>query len=151
MTKVVVIYDSKYGNTKLVAETIAGTLNEDSEIEAEVVPVKETTSDLIAASNAMLIGSPNHMGNSTRRIKKFIDSLEGMQLEGRIAAVFDTYIGKDFEKAVHKMEERISQIAPGIKLAVPGLSIKVGGMKGPVIEEELAKCRDFASNFAAQL
>jgi len=41
--------------------------------------------------------------------------------------------------------------APGLKLVVPGLSIKVDGMKGPITEGELSKCKEFGAKIATQL
>ena len=33
-------------------------------------------------------------------------------------------------------------------MALPGLSIKVGGMKGPIVEEDLSKCKEFGIKLA---
>ena len=60
-------------------------------------------------------------------------------------------MGKDFEKAVRKMEKHINERVPGLKRLVPGLSIKVKGIKGPLEEGELQKCREFGKKIAAQL
>ncbi len=73
-------------------------------------------------------------------------------MKAKWVAVFDTNLGgPDFEKSVKKMEKRISEKVPGLKLIVPGLSIKVGGMKGPIVEGELPKCKDFGNKIANQL
>jgi flavodoxin len=98
-----------------------------------------------------LIGSPNHFGGPTRGPKKFIDKLGKLPLKGKMFAVFDTYIGKDFEKAVKKMEKRINEKAPGLKQIAPGLSIKVQGIKGPILEGELPKCKEFGKKIATQV
>ena len=97
------------------------------------------------------MGSPNHIGGATRGIRKFIDKLGKINLEGKLAAVFDTYVGKDFEKAVKKMEKQIGGKVPGLKLAAPGLSIRVEGPRGPIAEGELPKCREFGVKIATQL
>jgi hypothetical protein len=60
-------------------------------------------------------------------------------------------MGKDFEKAVKKMERRINEKAPGLKRIMAGLSIKVQGIKGPVMEGELNKCIEFGKKIALQL
>ena len=99
----------------------------------------------------ILIGSPNHWGGPTRGIKKFIDKLGKIRLEDKMGAVFDTYIERDFNKAVQKMEERINEKVPGLKLIIPGLSIKVEGMKGPIAEGELPKCKEFGNKIAKQM
>ncbi|MEM3736687.1 MAG: hypothetical protein QXJ75_01150 [Candidatus Bathyarchaeia archaeon] len=94
-------------------------------IEASLSELKEIDLDKIPNYGVILLGSPNHMGGPTRGIKSFIDKLGKLQLEDKKKfAVFDTYMGKDFEKAVKKMEKRISEKAPGLKQIVPGLSIK---------------------------
>jgi hypothetical protein len=52
---------------------------------------------------------------------------------------------------VKKIEERINKRVPGLKPIAPGLSIKVQGMKGPIAEGELPKCREFEKKIANQL
>ena len=151
MAKVIVVYESKYGNTKLVAETIAEGVREAPGVETVIAGVKEVDLDQVIDSDAILVGSPNHIGRATRSIRRFIEKLGEVNLEGKLAAVFDTYIGKDFEKAAKKMEERISAKVPHLKLMAPGLSIRVEGMKGPVAEGELPKCKEFGSNIAIKL
>jgi len=150
VAKVVVVYESKYGNTKLVAETIIEGMKEVSGIETVLSELKEVDLNQVREFDAILVGSPNHIGRATRSIKKFIDGLGNLNLEGKLAAVFDTYIGKDFEKAVKKMEKQISEKVPGLKLAAPGLSIRVKGMKGPIAEGELPKCKEFGTKIAIQ-
>ena len=90
-------------------------------------------------------------GGPTRSIKKFIDKLSNLPLEGKQFAVFDTYMGKDVEKAVRKMEQRIREKAPALKMLAPGLSIQVQGMKGPIVDAELPKCKAFGTAIAATL
>ncbi|MBA7502720.1 NAD(P)H dehydrogenase (quinone) [subsurface metagenome] len=149
--KVIVVYDSKYGNTKLVAETIAAGTRQVEGMETVVSGVKEVDLNRIPDYDVILVGSPNHIGGPTRGIKKFIDKLGKLPLEGKMFAVFDTYLGKDFEKVVKKMERRISEKIPGLKPVAPGLSIRVEGMKGPISEGELPKCREFGKKIATQI
>jgi len=149
--KVIVVYESKYGNTKLVAETIAEGIREVEGIETVVSEVKEVDLNRIADYDAILLGSPNHIGGPTGGINKFIDRLGKLPLREKPFAVFDTYIEKDFEKTAKKMEKRIGEKVPGSKLAAPGLSIRVDGMKGPISEGELPKCKEFGKKIAAQM
>lgn len=130
MAKVIVVYESKYGNTKLVGEKIIEGMNEVGGIEAVLSEPKEVDLNKIVEYDAILIGSPNHFGGPTRGIKKFIDKLGKLPLEGKMFAVFDTYIGGDFEKAVKKMEKRINEKVLGLKRLASGLSIKAQGIKG---------------------
>jgi len=151
LAKAIVVYESKYGNTKLVAETIIEGMREVSGVETALSELKEVDLNQVTGCDALLVGSPNHIGSATRSIRKFIDGLGKLNLEGKPTAVFDTYVGGDFEKAVKKMEKQISEKAPGLKLAAPGLSIRVKGMKGPIADGELPKCREFGTRVATEL
>jgi len=151
MVKVFVVYDTKYGNTRLVAEKIAEGMREVDGIETAISDVEEVDLEKVADCDAILIGSPNHWGGPSRTIRKFIDKLGKLDLKAKWVVVFDTYIKKDFEKAVKKMEKRIHEKFPNLKLTASGLSIKVGGMKGPIVEGELPKCKDFGKKVATQL
>ena len=151
MTKVIVVYESKYGNTKQVAETIIEGINEIQKVEALLKEPKHVKPTEVLDYDVILIGSPNHFGGPTRGIKKFIDKLGKLPLKNKMFAVFDTYIKVDFEKAVKKMEKRIGEKVPELKQIASGLSIKVQDMKGPILEEELPKCREFGKKIADQL
>jgi hypothetical protein len=61
-------------------------------------------------------------------------------LEGKQFAVFDTFIKEDFEQGTKRMRQLVGEKAPAMKMAAPGLSIKVEGMKGPIAKVELPKC-----------
>jgi len=155
LVKVFVVYATKYGNTKLVAEKIVEGLREAEGIETAISDVEEVDLDGIVDYDAILIGSPNHYGGPTSGVKEFIDKLGKLNLEGKLFAVFDTYLGKRsdyfFEKAVKKMEKRINEKVPCLKQIAPGLSIKVQGMKGPLVEGQLPKCKDFGKKIATKL
>jgi flavorubredoxin len=151
VVKVFVVYDTKYGNTKLVAENIMEGMREFGGIETAISDIEEVDIERLADYDAILIGSPNHMGGPVRGVMKLIDKLGKLDLKARWAAVFDTYLGGDFGKAVKKMEKRISEKTPRLKLIVPSLSIKVGGMKGPIADGELPKCKEFGKKIADKL
>jgi flavodoxin len=153
--RVIIVYESKYGNTKLVAETIAEGIREVEGIETVVSEVKEVDLNRMPDYDAILLGSPNHIGGPTGGVKKFIDKLGKLPLEGKLFAAFDTHLGPNsafpFEQAVKKMERRIGEKVPGSKLAASGLSIRVDGMKGPISEGELPKCKEFGKKIVAQM
>lgn len=151
MVKVIVVYDTKYGNTKHVAEKILEGLGEVEGIDTIIRDVKETDPKNAADYDAILIGSPTHFGGPVRGINKFIDKLGKLDLKAKWVAVFDTYLGEDFEKSVKKMERRISEKVPKLKQITSGLSIRVDGMKGPVTEGEFPKCKDFGKRIANKL
>ena len=149
--RIMLVYESKYGNTKLVAETIAEGLREVEGTKVVVSELKEVDLSKIPDYDAILVGSPNHVGGPTWSIKKFIGKLGKLPLEGKWFAAFDTYLGRSSEQAMEKIEKTIRGKVPGAKLVAPGLSIRVKGMKGPVSEGELPKCKEFGNRIATQM
>ncbi len=147
MLKVIIIYESKYGNTRQVAGEIFAGIRKNKGIETILREVKQVDFDDVIAADGILIGSPNHWGRHTGGIKKFIDKLGEINLNRVPVAVFDTYIKEDCGKGVKKMEQQIAEKVLSLNLITPGLSVKVNGMKGPVPEEKLPKCREFGVNF----
>ena len=148
--KVAVLYESKYGNTKRVAEAIVEEMKRVGGMEVTPTALKGIDLDEIANYDLILLGGPTHFGGPTRGVGKLIDALGKLNMNGKSVAVFDTYLGEDFEKGVRKMEEQIRAKAPGLKLLAHGLSIRVEGMKGPIVEGELVKCKDFVKQLVTQ-
>jgi flavodoxin I len=150
MVKAIIVYKSTFGNTKLAAETIFEGMG-GAGVETVLTEIKAVDPESLAGFDAILVGSPNHIGNATRSIRKFIDKLGQPELKGKSVAVFDTYIGGDFEKAVKKMEKQLGEKAPGLKILAPGLSVRVEGVKGPISRDELPKCKEFGARIAEKL
>jgi len=65
LAKVIIAYESKYGNTRLVAEAIAEGVMTVSGVEADLGEIKEVDLDKLVDYDAILVGSPNHMGRAT--------------------------------------------------------------------------------------
>ena len=45
----------------------------------------------------------------------------------------------------------LAEKAPGLEILSPGLSIRVKGMKGPIIEEDLPKCEEYGRAIAVRI
>lgn len=151
--KVFIVYDSKYGNTKTVAENILEGLKQVEGIEAAIGYAKEVNSQRLVCYDAFIIGAPNHMGRPSRTIKKFIDRLAELDLKAKHVVVFGTYSGRvrTVDRAVKKLEKMVEKALPNLKLISPSLSIRVKGVSGPAVEGELDKCKDFGQRIANQL
>ena len=148
--RAIVVYESKYGNTKLVAEEIGEGMKE-AGVEASVREVKGVDVKNVSEYDAILLGSPNHVGGPTGGIKKFVDGLGTLSLQGKLFGAFDTYLGRDAGKAAGKIEKRLTEKVPGARLFSPALSIRVAGMKGPVADGELPRCREYGEKAAREL
>ena len=151
--KVLIAYATKYGNTEKVAKLIAEGITSTEGNEVIVNKVKDVKLKKADSYDVILIGSPVHFGSHVGSVKKFINKLPKAQLKVKAYAVFNTYITGDsevqeegicsYKKMLDKMETHISEKMPGLTKASPGLCIKVDGMKGPIANEDLPKCKEF--------
>ena len=153
MVKIFVVYDSKYGNTKLAGESIAEGIRDTEGVEVLVSSVKEVDASKVAAYDVLVLGAPNHMARPSRTMMKFVDRLAGVELKAKDAAIFGTYSGRvrQHDRAVRKMEKTLEKKLPKINLLSPSLSIRVQGVTGPIVEGELSKSREFGKRIANQL
>ena len=153
MVKVFVVYDTKYGNTKLAGETIVEGIKEVEGIETSIGYVKEIDIGKLADYDAIVLGAPNHMGRPSQTIKKFVNRLAELDLKAKNVAIFGTYSGRvrDPDRAVKKLEKMAEKKLPNLKLISSSLSIRVNGIPGPLVEGELPKCKDFGRRIANQL
>ena len=149
---VLIVYETKFGNTKQAAETVAEGIKEVEQIKTEVINVNEVDYGRVRDFDAIIIGSPTWGGNCTDTIKNFVNELAGLSLSGKSYAVFDTNSGIPLlSKAVKKMEKLISKKLPSFKKILPGLPVRVKGTKGPIVEGELPKCQNFGKEIALNL
>ncbi len=153
MTTILVAYDSKYGNTKRAAETISEGMKDVEDIEISVVNVKETDVREVVGYDVLVMGAPNHMASPSRTMTKFVESLAGLDLKAKNAAVFGTYSGRlrESDRAVRKMEKKLKEKMPKTNLISPSLSVRVHGVTGPIFEGELNRCREFGKRIAQQV
>lgn len=154
MVKVFVAYDSKYGNTKLAAESVLKGIREIEGIETAIGYVKEVDAVKVADYDVMVLGAPNHMGRPSRTMKKFVDKLAELDLKAKEAAVFGTYAGRVSardDRAVKKLEQMVKKKLSNLNLILPSLSVRVIGIQGPLAEGELPRCVDFGKKIADQL
>ena len=93
MVNVLIVYASDWGSTKKMAETVAAGVETVEGAEATVKTAEEATADDVAASDALILGSPVHMGSMDWRVKRFIDHACSQlwmadKIVGKVGAVF---------------------------------------------------------------
>lgn len=74
MSKITVVYHSGYGHTKRVAETVAAGANAELIVIDADGNVPDEAWDKLAASDAIIFGTPTYMGNASWQFKKFADA-----------------------------------------------------------------------------
>ena len=95
MTKVLIIYASDYGNTKKMAEAISSGALSIKGAQSVIKTAEEVKGEDLTTSDAIIFGSPVHMGSPDWRMKKMIDTVcSGLwmkdKLNGKIGGVFAT-------------------------------------------------------------
>jgi flavodoxin len=151
MTDVLVIYDSKFGNTKKLAEKIAAGIQEVGDIKCKVENIKDLDKGEVTAFDAVLFGCPVHVMRATRGILGAIKKAAKDGLDGKLVATFETYMGSHNSKALRKMEELLTKKAPGAQLVTPGFSALVDGYEGPLNAEDAVKGKQFGITIGQEL
>jgi NAD(P)H dehydrogenase (quinone) len=93
MAKVLIVYATGYGNTGRMAQAAAEGVNGVDGAEAILKKADEATLADIQAADALMLGTPVHMGSMDWQMKKFIDEQcsQGWMsdsLVGKVAGVF---------------------------------------------------------------
>jgi len=91
MLKALVIYYSRSGNTKKMAEVIADAINKEG-VRANIKDVKDVVVDELLEYEAIVIGSPTYYGTMAGEIKKLLDESVKFhgRLDGKIGAAFSS-------------------------------------------------------------
>jgi NAD(P)H dehydrogenase (quinone) len=89
MTKGIVIYYSRSGNTKEMAEIVAKAMN-DAGLKTECKSVDNVNADEMPDYDAIVIGSPTYYGQMAGPIKQLIDDLVSRhgELNGKVGGAF---------------------------------------------------------------
>jgi len=133
-------YQSRGGNTRAVAETIADTLG----VKAELIdtPLNENV-------DVLFIGGSLYMGQIDENLKNYLDNLSAEKI-GKIA-VFGTSGGQ--KKVIDEITE--CAVKKGIKTDERSLYVPMGlkghtwlGLKGGKLnKKQIDKIKEFAHNF----
>lgn len=142
--KALVIFDSIFGNTKKIAETISNELGKDS----KMLSVSDFNSKDLEGTNLIVVGSPIIGWKPSEKMGQFLSDLSEGQLKGIKAAVFDTRI-KSFISgdALKKISKEL--IRAGAVVSAKPQAFFVKGKEGPLFEGELNKAIEWAKSIKA--
>ncbi|WP_394914072.1 flavodoxin family protein [uncultured Robinsoniella sp.] len=85
-----VIYYSKTGRTKEMAEMIAKGMKKVSQVETGVFDIDHVDMKFVRESRAVVVGTPTYHANPCWQIKKWLDETSNTYLKGKIGAAFAT-------------------------------------------------------------
>ena len=137
--KALVIYDSNLGNTKLIAEVIAGALGDTT----RAIPVTDVNADDLAGVELLVVGSPIIGWKPTVRMQQFLAGLRPGQLNGIKATTFDTRVKLFIHgDAAKEMAKRLTEL--GAEIVAEPMPFYVLGKEGPLFEGEVEKAKVWA-------
>ncbi len=159
--KGVIVYESHYGNTKLVAEAIAAALTAAGH-EAELRNVREKY-PAPPRGDLLFLGSPVRFGAVSGKVKDYVQKLDPAAWQGRPAAVFTTILAlpRNATEKQRASQERydigagrklveVAQ-ARGLCVRPDHLWVEVTGLKGPLVATGVRQAGDFARALLASL
>jgi flavodoxin len=140
--KVLIVYDSVYGNTEKIAKAIGGAITD----EVKVLRVDEANPSELKTIDLFIVGSPTQGGRPTPAIRDFLNKVPELSLKGINVAAFDTRI---LTKLVRVFGYAAGRIADNLKgkggtLVASPEGFFVKGTKGPLREGELERAADWA-------
>jgi len=110
MAKGIVVYYSKSGNTKQMAELVAGAMNEEG-LATECKSVDKVEAKDLLDYDAIVLGSPTYYGQMAGPLKELIDQMVSFhgKLDGKVGGAFSSAanIGGGNETTVMGMLEAL--------------------------------------------
>jgi flavodoxin len=152
MKRVLIVFDSSFGNTEKLAREIAAGINETGVAESVVVGIKQVEDQNFTTFDGVLFGSPIHAFRATRGIKGAVKKAAKKGLDGKLVGAFDTYqAAGHISKAAKQIEGELKKRASGVRIFSEHLSSIVTGREGPLGDAELPKAKEFGKKFVKEL
>ena len=147
--KTLIVYDSKYGNTKIVADEIGEAIPG----EVEVLHASEATTSGLAAADLLVVGAPTHGAKPSPEIKAFLEEIQPGALDGVRVAAFDTRMTNRlillFGTAAPKIDAALRQKGGTPAGKAQGFFVKGG--EGPLKDGELERAAAWSRELAGSL
>lgn len=149
--KILIIYDSLYGNTEKVALAVASIF---SKSETRVLSVNQVSASMLKDYSLLIFASPTHGGRAKEEMSKFIAELAEADLKGHQFAVFDTRMAIEkqgwflkliinfFGYAAPKIAQTLQ--GKGAKLLLPAEGFFVTDKEGPLFDGEINRAKSWA-------
>lgn len=155
--KILVVYDSLYGNTARIAEAIGGSVGGLGEV--EVVRAERVAPTSLLGLAALFVGSPTRGFRPTPVVSKLLEGMQPHALAGVKVAAFDTRIPENRMPSFLRVLVRLFGYAAtpiaallqnrGGTLVRPPEGFLVEGREGPLAQGEEARAAAWAKEVVA--
>lgn len=142
MSKAIIVYETRSGNTEIMAKAVESGLKE-SGIEVVSKRVKDTSVGDLSNFDAVVLGSPTYYHDLFDGMKKFLFKMDNVDLKGKIGAAFGS-CGLSSE-SIDMMTDTMKNIFE-MDVIDPGLRI----VKRPD-GTELKQCKEFGKKIAERI
>jgi len=140
--KVLIVYDSVYGNTEKIAKAVGDAITG----EVKVLRVGEVHSSELKTFDLLIVGSPTQGGRPTLAIQDFLNKIPEPVIRGINVAAFDTRLSTRLVRIFGYAAVRIADSLKrnGGTLIAPPEGFFVKGKEGPLKEGELERAAEWA-------
>ena len=118
--KALVVYDSVYGNTEKIAESIGGAITGDT----KVLRAGEVTLSELESVDLLIVGAPTQGGRATPPVQDFLKKIPKSVIQGNNVAAFDTRISAKwvgiFGYAAGKIGKNLKEKGANLVVGCPG-------------------------------
>jgi flavodoxin len=150
MMKWLIVYDSQYGNTEKIAQSMGSAITDD----VQVLKASEARGPEVQSVDVLMVGSPTQAFRATQPVQEFLRSIPKDGLKGMHVAAFDTrflstergvglrFILKVGGYAAPRIANTLEK--KGGTLVVPAEGFFVTDKEGPLKEGELERAANWA-------
>jgi flavodoxin len=139
-----IVYFSKFGNTRQVAETLADTLG--ARYQVRLLSADDLSGSDLESADLVVMGSPTHKMNLPVALRPLLDALPKRVLKGTPVAVFDTSYKMSWFlnhfTAAKKLSRKLRKL--GGKMSLPPETFHVTEREGPLYDGELERAAAWA-------
>ena len=152
--KVLIVYDSVFGNTEKIAQVIGNAMG--SQAEVNILRVGNVKQENLRGLDVLIVGSPTRAFKPTKEIINFLNGFPKNGLKGVKVAAFDTrftmsaieesrvlpFFVRLFGYAAKPISNRLKK--KGGELIIPPEGFFVEGVEGPLKEGEIEHAASWA-------
>ena len=125
----------------------------ESGIEVDLFDVKDVKKLIGKDYNFLVVGSPTRFGTMSFTIRGFLGKVKGEGWINKPFIAFDTENSENIEKKEGSAAEKIAEKLKDKKMTQlsPVLKVIVLGQKGPLIDDEIERTKEYTKAFAIKL
>jgi len=131
VSKAIVIYHTKFGNTESIAKALAEGMEEQG-VKVDCVKIDEVDVDKLVEYDFLAVGGPTHNLGMSKPMKGFLEELKIVDISNKKGFCFDTRVQSRFNRfdlnsAAKRIEKKMK-----VKMIKPRKSAIVEGREGPL-------------------